>query len=142
MSHHSLSLQLLKARDNLTNCFRSILLEYDLTEQQWRVLTVIEEKGPIDFASLSKESYIHSPSLTGVITRMIRQGLVTKRRCFFDGRQFYINTTPKAKVIASKIRPRIEHEYTLVKNQLGEEKLNQLIELLDEFIFIKDKQYS
>ncbi|NOI13646.1 homoprotocatechuate degradation operon regulator HpaR [Vibrio hepatarius] len=136
---NSLPLQLLKARDIAMHFFRPVLADNDLTEQQWRILRVIDTKGSIDFSTLSKETCILSPSLTGIISRLEKQGLVTKQKSAHDGRQFYIHMTDKAAALVEQLRPQIEDQYVALKEALGESKYEQLSDLLNELIAIQTK---
>lgn len=119
--------------------FRPVLADNDLTEQQWRILRVIDTKGSIDFSTLSKETCILSPSLTGIIGRLEKQGLVTKQKSAYDGRQFYIHMTDKAAALVEQLRPQIEEQYVALKEALGESKYEQLSDLLNELIAIQTK---
>ncbi len=112
--------------------FRPVLADNDLTEQQWRILRVIDTKGSIDFSTLSKETCILSPSLTGIV-------LVTKQKSAHDGRQFYIHMTDKATALVEQLRPQIEEQYVALKEALGESKYEQLSDLLNELIAIQTK---
>ncbi|MBO0214180.1 homoprotocatechuate degradation operon regulator HpaR [Vibrio sp. Vb2880] len=133
----SLPLQLLKARDNAMHFFRPILAENNLTEQQWRILRVIDSMGELDLSTLSKETYILSPSLTGIINRLEKQGLVTKRKSVHDGRQININMTEKSVSLVDYLRPQIDDEYIHLKDALGDEKYEQLWNLLNDLISIE-----
>lgn len=119
--------------------FRPVLADNDLTEQQWRILRVIDTKGSIDFSTLSKETCILSSSLTGIISRLEKQGLVTKQKSAHDGRQFYIHMTDKATALVEQLRPQIEDQYVALKQALGENKYEQLSNLLNELIAIQTK---
>ena len=44
----SLPIALLRARDAVMSRFRPMLQERGFTEQQWRVLRVLDEGGPLD----------------------------------------------------------------------------------------------
>ncbi len=119
--------------------FRPVLADNDLTEQQWRILRVIDTKGSIDFSTLSKETCILSPSLTGIVSRLEKQGLVTKQKSAHDGRQFYIHMTDKATALVEQLRPQIEEQYVALKEALGESKYELLSDLLNELIAIQTK---
>lgn len=134
-----LPLQLLKARDVTLHFFRPVLADNDITEQQWRILRVLDTNGPIDFSSLSKETCILSPSLTGIISRLEKQGLVSKQKSVHDGRQFYIHMTDKAASLVEELRPQIEEQYVALKEALGESKYEQLSCLLNELIEVQTR---
>lgn len=129
----SLPLQLLRARDVAMEYFRPILAENAITEQQWRVMRILDTKGEIDFTTLSKESFILSPSLTGIISRLEKLGYVEKKKSIYDGRKFDISLTCEAQKLVERLRPNIEMQYTSVRARIGEDKYTQLVNLLKEF---------
>ncbi|MFA0088627.1 homoprotocatechuate degradation operon regulator HpaR [Vibrio sp. E150_011] len=133
----SLPLQLIRARDVAMEYFRPVLAENDITEQQWRVMRVLDTKGEIDFTTLSNESCILSPSLTGIIGRLEKLGYVQKQKSANDGRKFYIHLTPEAQQLVERLRPKIEDQYIALKARIGEEKYTQLSDLLNELITVK-----
>ena len=51
--------------------FRPILAKHGFTEQQWRVLRVLGEKGPCDAGKLAREACILAPSLSRIINTLI-----------------------------------------------------------------------
>ncbi|MGR5175783.1 homoprotocatechuate degradation operon regulator HpaR [Vibrio hangzhouensis] len=130
----SLPLQLIRARDIAMEYFRPVLAQNDLTEQQWRVMRVLDTKGEIDFTTLSRESCILSPSLTGIINRLEKLGYVEKKKCEHDGRKSFIHLTAKAEALVEKLRPQIEEQYVALKQRIGEDRYSQLSNLLNELI--------
>lgn len=117
--------------------FRPVLTSNDLTEQQWRVMRVLDTKGEIDFTTLSHESCILSPSLTGIVSRLEKLGYVGKKKCEHDGRKTFIYLTDKANRLVEKLRPMIEEQYVALKERMGAERYDQLSELLNEMIQTK-----
>lgn len=134
-----LSLQLMKTRDVVMNYFRPILIENDLTEQQWRIMRILDTEGPLDFSTLSKESCILSPSLTGIINRLEKQDYVFKKKSLHDGRQCYIHLTEKAQLLVARLHPQIESQYILLKQHFGKDKYQKLSQLLDELTQLSKK---
>lgn len=134
----SLPLQLIKARDVTLDYFRPTLSEYDITVQQWRVMRIIHAYGEIDFTTLASDSCILSPSLTGVINRLEKQDYVSKIKSSVDQRRVNIRLTEKAQKLVRKVRVDIDKQYIELKRKFGEEKYNQLSELLEELIDIRE----
>ncbi len=134
----SLPLQLIKARDVTLDFFRPVLSEYDVTVQQWRVMRLIHAYDEIDFTTLSKESCILSPSLTGIINRLEKQDYVCKIKSEVDQRRVNIRLTNKAELLVSEMRIEIDKQYVKLKAKFGEDRYNQLSELLEELIDIRD----
>ncbi|UGA56530.1 homoprotocatechuate degradation operon regulator HpaR [Vibrio sp. VB16] len=134
----SLPLQLIKARDVTLDYFRPVLSANDLTVQQWRVMRIIFAYGEIDFTTLASDSCILSPSLTGVINRLEKQDYVCKIKSEVDQRRVNIRLTNKAEELVKRVRIDVDKQYVLLKEKLGDEKYNQLTELLEELIDIRD----
>jgi homoprotocatechuate degradation regulator HpaR len=130
----SLPIKLIRARDASMEYFRPILIDNDLTEQQWRVMRVLDSRGELDFTTLSSETCILGPSLTGVINRLEKLGYVKKVKCLHDGRKSYIHLTESSNALVEKLRPIIEEQYKDLKSRIGEDKYNQLTELLNDVI--------
>jgi len=135
----SLPLQLIKARDVTLDYFRPVLSEYEVTVQQWRVMRLIHAYDEIDFTTLSKESCILSPSLTGIINRLEKQEYVCKIKSDIDQRRVNIRLTEKAQALVKVMRVDIDKQYVKLKAKFGEERYNQLSELLEELIEIRDE---
>ena len=120
--------------------FRPNLREHGLTDQQWRVLRVLGEhhdEGAVDTGQIAAEAYLLGPSLTGVLARMERDGLVTRQRCQQDARRTLVSATHKGMRMVEKLSQSIEAHYSALETQLGNNKLEQLYALLDEVIHME-----
>ncbi|MDG3087840.1 homoprotocatechuate degradation operon regulator HpaR [Vibrio hannami] len=135
----SLPLQLIKARDVALDYFRPVLSEYELTIQQWRVMRVIHSYTEIDFTSLSKECCILSPSLTGIINRLEKQGFVCKIKSEEDQRRVNLRLTEQSNKLVEEMKIEIDKQYAKLKEKYGTEKFNQLTTLLDELIQMREE---
>ena len=110
------------------------LREQGLSDQQWRVLRVLGEHGTVETGRVAREAYILGPSLTGVLTRMERDGLISRERDPADQRRTVIAATGKGLKLVEKLSRTIEAHYAWMEQSLGKEKLSRLYELLDEVI--------
>ena len=75
----SLTLTLLQAREATMAFFRPLLNEHDLTEQQWRVIRILRQQGELESHQLAHLACILKPSMTGVLGRLERDGIVRRR---------------------------------------------------------------
>ena len=66
----SIPIALLRAREAMMLSFRPLLLKHGFTEQQWRVLRVLGEKGSADAGQVSFEACILAPSLSRIIGKL------------------------------------------------------------------------
>jgi homoprotocatechuate degradation regulator HpaR len=133
-AHRNLPRLLLQAREAVMGHFRPNLREHGLTDQQWRVLRVLGERGATDAGTIAAEAYLLGPSLTGVLARMERDGLVKRSRDAADARRTRVLATAKGKRLAQKLAESIEAHYAAMEQALGKAQLAQLYGLLDAVI--------
>lgn len=133
-THRNLPRLLLQAREAVMAHTRPSLRVHGLSDQQWRVLRVLGELGTVETGRVAREAYILGPSLTGVLTRMERDGLITRERDKSDQRRTVVAATAKGRKLVDKLSLAIESHYAWMENALGKDKLTQLYQLLDELI--------
>ena len=110
---------------------RGMLAKADLTEQQWRVLRVLREEGPMDPTSISHRAVLLLPSLTRILTRLEDKELVTRGRDTRDKRRQVIEITTSG---AELIDQNVESSNAILddfRNRMGERRFDELVELLD-----------
>ena len=132
--HRNLPRLLLQARESVMAHARPNLRTHGLSDQQWRVLRVLGEHGSAETGRVAREAYILGPSLTGVLTRMERDGLIRRERDPADQRRTVVEATPKGLKLVEKLSHTIEAHYAWMEKSLGKDKLAQLYALLDEVI--------
>ncbi|WP_422134544.1 homoprotocatechuate degradation operon regulator HpaR [Endozoicomonas sp. ALD040] len=128
----SLPLKLLKAREAAMSFFRPMLQEHSITEQQWRVMRVLNDTDEMETKQLADACCILSPSLTGIIQRLEQQDYVSRRKSSEDHRRILVKATPKARKLLDEMTPMVENSYSRLTEGLSQEKMERLKELLDE----------
>ncbi|HYE41668.1 MAG TPA: homoprotocatechuate degradation operon regulator HpaR [Ramlibacter sp.] len=136
-AHRNLPRLLLQARESLMAHTRPSLREHGLSDQQWRVLRVLGEHGTVETGRVAREAYILGPSLTGVLARMERDGLVRRARDAADQRRTVVEATPRGLKMVERLSCRVEDHYRWLEQSLGKQKLEQLYGLLDELIALE-----
>jgi homoprotocatechuate degradation regulator HpaR len=139
--HRNLPRLLLQAREAVMTHTRPSLREHGLSDQQWRVLRVLGEHANraesaegVETGRVAREAFLLGPSLTGVLTRMERDGLIERSRCAQDARRTVIRATPLGLFKVAKLSEAIEAHYAWMESELGKQKLAQLYQLLDAVI--------
>lgn len=135
--HRNLPRLLLQARESVMAHTRPSLREHGLSDQQWRVLRVLGEHGTVETGRVAREAYILGPSLTGVLARMERDGLIQRERDPSDQRRTVVQATAKGRKMVDRLSDGIETHYRWLEQSLGKQKLAQLYELLDELIALE-----
>jgi homoprotocatechuate degradation regulator HpaR len=133
-THRNLPRLLLQARESVMAHTRPGLREHGLSDQQWRVLRVLGEHGPTETGKVAREAFILGPSLTGVLARMERDGLVRRERDPADHRRTVVAGTAKGLKLVDKLSHTVEAHYGWMERSLGKQKLTELYALLDEVI--------
>lgn len=139
--HRNLPRLLLQAREAVMAHTRPSLREHALSDQQWRVLRVLgehaHESAGIETGRVAREAYLLGPSLTGVLSRMERDGLIARERCAQDARRTVVRATAQGLAKVQDLSETIEAHYQWMEQQLGKDKLTQLYALLDEVIALE-----
>ena len=135
--HRNLPRLLLQARESVMAHTRPSLREHGLSYQQWRVLRVLGEHGAVETGRIASEAYILGPSLTGVLARMERDGLIQRERDPADQRRTVVEATAKGRKTIARLSDTIETHYQWLEQSLGKQKLAQLYALLDELIALE-----
>lgn len=133
----SLTLSLLQAREGAMAFFRPALNVHDLTEQQWRVIRILRQQGELENHQLAEAACILKPSMSVVLKRLERDGIVARRKSPEDQRRVFINLTAKGHEAFMAMSEEMGRNYGKIFNQFGEQKLQHLMLLLDEMKKIK-----
>lgn len=133
----SLTLTLLQAREAAMAFFRPLLNEHDLTEQQWRVIRILRQQGELESHQLAHLACILKPSMTGVLSRLERDGIVRRRKSSEDQRRVFVALTERGQQYFVDMSAGMEINYLKIQEQFGEEQLEQLLALLNKLKSIK-----
>lgn len=133
----SLTLTLLQAREAAMGFFRPSLNQHGLTEQQWRIIRILRQSGEMEIHQLASQACILKPSMTGVLSRMERDGVVRRWKSAQDQRRVFVGLTEQGQQCFVSMSEDMERNYQLILEQFGAEKLQQLLGLLNELKQIK-----
>lgn len=130
--HRNLPHLLLHVREALMAHFRPVLNEAGVTEQQWRVLRVLSEEGPLEPNQIARSCQILSPSLTRMLAGMEAGGLIHRERLDADQRRQTISLTTKSQALIERMRPVVDQRYRQLEATIGRELLERLYRDLDQ----------
>lgn len=140
--HRNLPRLLLQAREAVMAHNRPSLRDQGLSDQQWRVLRVLGEDhgnggNGVETGRIAREAFIIGPSLSGVLTRMERDGLIERARAANDQRRTVVQATALGLARVATLSTTIEAHYQWMEQHLGKAKLQALYELLDGVIALE-----
>ena len=119
---------------------RPALRAHGLSDQQRRVLRVLAHNDVqgLETGVLAKEAFILGPSLTGILDRMVRVGLVARTRSHADARRWVVQATDKGRELIQDVSPDMEAQYAAVEAHIGAPRLAALYETLDDLIVMNE----
>ena len=136
-THRNLPRLLLQARESVMAHTRPLLREHGLSDQQWRVLRVLGELGTVETGRVAREAFILGPSLTGVLARMERDGLIQRTKDPADQRRTVVSATAEGLELVKRLSREIAQHYADLEETYGKGKLVELYKLLDELIALE-----
>jgi len=126
----SLGAVLLGAKEAVIAPLRPILREYNVTEPQWRVLRVINDRGATDATGLAEISLLHAPSVTRILKDLEERKLIVRESDANDRRRTMLALSPAGREVVrgtSRNMMRVLREYS---DRFGPERLERLADEL------------
>ncbi|HIW06731.1 MAG TPA: homoprotocatechuate degradation operon regulator HpaR [Candidatus Ignatzschineria merdigallinarum] len=133
----NIPLLLMRVRELMMRNFRPILTEWNLTEQQWRILRALYESKTLEPRELCDICCILSPSMAGILKRMEELNLIVKVPSKLDKRRVLVEIYPGVESMVKKILEANMKAYDAFAKQIGE---NLLIELEANLVSVLQKQ--
>lgn len=130
----SLPMTLLQTREAVMKKFIPSLKEHGLTPQQWRVIRALEHENGLDISTIAERCYLLMPSLSRIITFLVKEKLVERQASEHDQRRSKILLTDLGHELFAKIAPKSIERYIAIEEKFGLRKLELLYELLDDLI--------
>jgi DNA-binding MarR family transcriptional regulator len=117
----------------VTERIKNILLEEDITLQQYNILRILRGSDPRPLSTLMiRERMLDKMSDTSrIVDRLLLKKLVSKRLCNTDKRLVDVSITKEGKAMLQRIDER-DNEMNKVMEMLNEDELITLNKLLDK----------
>jgi len=128
----SLPIALLRARETVMGPIREMLAQSDINEQKWRVLRVLEERGPLELTMLANEACLLLPSLTRMTKAMEQERLITRVTDPKDRRRSITSITAEGRKLILDHADESNAIFARLEERFGRKKLDQLLDLLEE----------
>ena len=126
----SLAAVIMGAKESVIAPMRSKLREANITEPQWRVLRVLNDRGATDATCLSDVSLLHGPSVTRILKDLEERKLVTREPDMNDRRRALVTLTADGREVVKVISRdvlRVMKEYS---ERFGTQRLEKLTDEL------------
>ncbi|SEA97842.1 MarR family transcriptional regulator [Rubrimonas cliftonensis] len=126
----SLPIALLRAREKVMAPIREMLAGAGVTEQQWRVLRVLDERGPLAPSAICAEACLQAPSLSRIIQGLVEKGLAARLTDAGDRRRQRVSLLPAGRAVIVANRATSRRLAQDIQARLGKERHDQLLDLL------------
>ncbi|MDY7577667.1 homoprotocatechuate degradation operon regulator HpaR [Herbaspirillum sp. RTI4] len=137
IAYRNLPQLFLQSREHLMSHFRPILNHFGVTEQQWRVLRLLDEHGQLEPRELCDLCQILSSSMSGVLLRMEDMDLVCREAVADDRRRLMVRLAPGGDRIIGEIAPLIELQYRHIEQAFGKRIIGDLLSAFEGFMSVE-----
>lgn len=131
-TNRSLPIALLRAREKVMGPIRAMLADVGVTEQQWRVLRVLNEGGTLDPTEIAERSCLLLPSLTRILQTLEGKSLITREPHPTDRRKQLVTIAEGGRELISANMRESQRLNAWLLDNFGQEKLDALLDLLNE----------
>jgi DNA-binding MarR family transcriptional regulator len=107
-------------------------IELNLTLAQLKSLFFITAKGKTNFKKLAEALGVTPPNVTGIIDRLVEQGLVTRTENPEDRRIMLLQVTGKGQELLNNLRERRNTQMSQILNNLNAEELGNQVKSLKD----------
>ena len=126
-------LSLLRTADALQARVEARLKEFGLTGTQYNALRILRGAGPegLPCCEVGERMITHDPDITRLLNRLEDRGFVERTRARHDRRVIYGKITAAGLKLLREMDGPIEKHGREILRHVGQEKLKQIIELLE-----------
>jgi MarR family transcriptional regulator, 2-MHQ and catechol-resistance regulon repressor len=126
-------LNLLRTNDWIDNRFGKLFRNFGLTNSQYNVLRILRGEGqPLPSLEIADRMIQVVPAITGLIDRLQKQELVSRRRCLEDRRVVYVEITSKGLALLKQLDAPLEELHRGLVGHLTRAELKELSRLLEK----------
>ena len=117
---------------------RYLLRNYGLTSPQLVILQELTNHGEVSIGELAKAISLGQATVTGILTRLENQGLVTRRRCKKDKRRVLVKTTKACKRLLKSAPPPIQETFIEQFSSLLDWEQTMILSSLQRLVSMMD----
>jgi MarR family transcriptional regulator, organic hydroperoxide resistance regulator len=127
------SLSLMRTADALQTQIETFLRGFGLTGTQYNALRILRGAGPegLPCREIGERMITHDPDITRLLNRLEDRGLVERTRDKHDRRVIYGKITAAGLKLLKEMDGPVERKSREMLKHVGQEKLKQLIEVLE-----------
>jgi len=121
---------------NMKNSFNN----FNLTAPQGMLIEILRRYGEMKISDLSKKMGLSNSTVSGIVDRLEKQGLIKRTRSNEDRRVIYVNVTDKFKNEFQENFKKIEQEFEDIMRNASTEEVDAIIKGLNLLKNLLSKQ--
>ncbi|MEV8375690.1 MarR family transcriptional regulator [Kribbella sp. NPDC056861] len=122
----SLLLLLKQAERRIEQQLLPILAQFDLSLEQWRVMSALSDEPGLPMSSLAANAVLPNASLTRHVDKLVERGLVIRRIHSTDRRRVVTALSPVGTTVAERLRAEERRIEATIAADLGDDRLQGL----------------
>ncbi|QSX06477.1 MarR family transcriptional regulator [Sedimentibacter sp. zth1] len=142
MEETSKALEILRTfREVMKTLKKNIKCQYkevNLTGAQGMMMGILAHNEKMKISDLSEKLNLSNSTVSGIVDRLEKQGLVERVRSKEDRRVVYVNITPEFKKIAEEKFKEAEKEIEIKMSRASDEELDRILQGLNSLKKILD----
>lgn len=113
---------------------RSLIRSHGLTGPQLFVLRELVRRGPAPVGKLAEQANLSQPTVTGILSRLERRGLLSRERSRFDRRQVLVSVTDKGRRVAATSPSLLQERFLTEFEQLPDWEQSLILSSLQRVV--------
>jgi DNA-binding MarR family transcriptional regulator len=109
-----------------------VWMDLDLTTVQLKTLFFIDFEGSTNFKNVASALGVTPPSVTGIVDRLVEQGLVSREEVPENRRMQVLRTTEKGKTLLNRLIESRRSTFSSMLEKLSLEDLSALSEIMSK----------
>ncbi|HET8834334.1 MAG TPA: MarR family winged helix-turn-helix transcriptional regulator [Gemmatimonadales bacterium] len=129
-------ISLLVAAEHVDQALAPLWAQHGITADQYNVLRILRGVHPDGHPrnEVARRMIHRAPDVTRMLDRLVRQGLVRRRRNSADRRESVATITDAGLALLARIDPEVHGLQTTLTRVLGERELRELVRLCDALV--------
>jgi len=123
----SIAAVMLGAKESVIAPMRTKLRDYNITEPQWRVMRVINDRGATDATGLAEVGLLHAPSVTRILKELEERKLIIREPDPNDRRRTVVALTAEGREVVKVVSRHVMRVMREYSDRFGDQRLERLL---------------
>jgi DNA-binding MarR family transcriptional regulator len=113
---------------------KSVLSEYDISDIDWSILGLLQDKVELTPGDLADILAVKVPFITKTCKNLMQKGLITKVGHDLDGRSFYFLLTDEGDKLVKKVEPVLRKKMVKLIYPISTRQLSGYVKTLEKIV--------